>query len=89
MSIIVNAISKLDITNTYWGTGKYSSSDMHLKEFKQKVSQQTYQPNFGGFAIAFYTFVADNYAPFHCKPFECNEGEVPHTLDGYLYNEVI
>lgn len=87
LSIIVNAISKLDITNTYWGTGKYSSSDAHLKEFKQKVSQQTYQPNFGGFAIAFYTFVADNYAPFHCKPFECNEGEAPHALDGYLYNE--
>lgn len=45
------------------------------------------QSNFGDFAIAFYTFVADNYAPFHCKAFECSEGEAPHALDGYLYNE--
>ena len=86
LSRLVNSISKLGVTQ-YWGSGKCSSSDAHLKEFKQKVSQQTYQPNFGGFAIAFYTFVADNYAPFHCKPFECSEGEAPHALDGHLYNE--
>jgi TnpA family transposase len=86
LSRIVNAISKLGITK-YWEDGKSSSSDAHIKEFKQKVSQQTYQPNFGDFAIAFYTFVADNYAPFHCKPIECTEGEAPHTLDGHLYND--
>ena len=86
LSRIVNAISKLGITK-YWEDGKSSSSDAHLKEFKQKVSQQTYQPNFGDFAIAFYTFVADNYAPFHCKPIECTEGEAPHALDGHLYND--
>ena len=37
--------------------------------------------------IKFYTFVADNYAPFLSKPIECNEGEGAHVLDGKLYNE--
>ena len=86
LSWIVNAMSKLGITKQ-WGTGKTSSSDAHLKTFNQKVSQQSYQARIGDFALAFYTFVADNYAPFHSKPFDCAEGEAPHALDGFLYNE--
>ena len=86
LSWIVNTMSKLGITR-HWGEGKTSSSDAHLKTYKQKVAQQKYQPRFGDFAIAFYTFIADNYAPFHSKPFECTEGEAPHALDGHLYNE--
>src|SRR5690606_16328814 len=70
-----------------WGAGKTSSSDAHLKTFHQKVADQSYQARIGDFALAFYTFVADNYAPFHSKPFDCAEGEAPHVLDGFLYNE--
>ncbi len=86
LSWIVNAMSKLGITK-HWGTGKTSSSDAHLKTYNQKVAQQSYQARIGDFALAFYTFVADNYAPFHSKPFDCAEGEAPHALDGFLYNE--
>lgn len=86
LSWIVNALSKLGVTK-YWGEGKTSSSDAHLKIYRQRVAQQTYQARIGDFALAFYTFVADNYAPFHSKPFEGSEGEAPHVLDGWLYNE--
>lgn len=86
LSWIVNALSKLGITKR-WGVGKTSSSDAHLKTFNQKVADQSYQARIGDFALAFYTFVADNYAPFHSKPFDCAEGEAPHALDGFLYNE--
>lgn len=86
LSWIVNTMSKLGVTK-HWGTGKTSSSDAHLKTFNQKVAQQSYQARIGDFALAFYTFVADNYAPFHSKPFDCAEGEAHHVLDGFLYNE--
>lgn len=86
LSWIVNAMSKLGVTK-HWGEGKTSSSDAHLKTYNQKVAQQSYQARIGDFALAFYTFVADNYAPFHSKPFDCAEGEAPHALDGFLYNE--
>jgi TnpA family transposase len=83
---IVNALSKLTIT-TWWGDGKTSSSDGHLKTFHQKVLEQNYHPPFGDFALEFYMFIADNYAPFYGKPIECTDGEAPHVLDGHLYNE--
>lgn len=83
---IVNAISKLTISK-HWGDGKTSSSDAHLMAFHEKVLQQGYSPRFKDFALAFYTFVADNYAPFHCQPIECNEGEAPYALDGIVHNE--
>lgn len=86
LSWIVNAMSKLDVTKK-WGDGKQSSSDGHLKPFNQKVSQQSYQARIGGFALTFYTFVANNYAPFYSKAFDPAEGEGPHALDGFLYNE--
>lgn len=86
LSWVVNAMSKLGITK-HWGDGTTSSSDAHLKTYNQKVAQQSYQARIGDFALAFYTFVADNYAPFHSKPFDCAEGEAPHALDGFLYNE--
>jgi hypothetical protein len=66
---IVNAISKLTVTK-HWGDGKTSSSDAHLMAFHEKVLQQGFSPRFKDFALAFYTFVADNYAPFHSQPIE-------------------
>ncbi len=83
---IVNAISCLDISKN-WGEGKTSSSDAHLVLFHEKVLQQGYSLRFGDFALAFYTFVADNYAPIHSQPIECNEGEAPYALDGIVNNE--
>ena len=83
---IVNAISCLGISKN-WGEGKTSSSDAHLVSFHEKVLQQGYSLRFGDFALAFYTFVADNYAPIHSQPIECNEGEAPYALDGIVNNE--
>lgn len=71
----------------HWGPGKTASSDAHLKTFKQKIPQQAYQERIGDFALAFYIFIADNYAPYHAKPFDCTEGESPYVMDGFLYNE--
>ncbi len=83
---VVNAISNLDITQS-WGTGKTSSSDGQRFALKHKVLQQTYSPKFNDFALEFYSFVADNYAPFYSLPIECTDRDAPFVLDGLLYNE--
>ncbi len=82
----VNAISALDVTRS-WGEGKTSSSDAARYEYKHKTLQRTYSTKFGDFALEFYTFVADNYAPFYSCPIECTERDAPYVLDGQLYNE--
>lgn len=86
LAIIVNAISKMDVTR-HWGEGKTSSSDGQRFEFKRKSLQQTFSTKFGDFALEFYTFVADNYAPYYSTPIECTERDAPYVLDGILYNE--
>ena len=48
---------------------------------------QTYSPKFSDFAIEFYSFVADNYAPFYSTPIECTQRDAPYVLDGLFYNE--
>lgn len=78
LAVVVNAISKLDITPA-WGSGKASSSDGQRFAMRRKVLQQTYSPKFKDFAIEFYTFVADNYAPFFSLPVECTDRS--HTAD--------
>lgn len=83
---VVNAISQLDITQ-YWGEGKSSSSDGQRFAMRRIVLQQTYSPKFNDFALEFYSFVADNYAPFYSLPIECTERDAPYVLDGLLYNE--
>jgi len=37
--------------------------------------------------LEFYTFVADNYAPFYSLPIECTDRDAAFILDGLLYNE--
>jgi TnpA family transposase len=37
--------------------------------------------------LEFYTFVADNYAPFYSLPTECTDRDAAFVLDGLLYNE--
>lgn len=83
---IVNAISNLDITQ-FWGDGTTSSSDGQRFSLKRKVLQRTYSPKFNDFAIEFYSFIADNYAPFYSTPIECTDRDAAYVLDGLLYNE--
>jgi TnpA family transposase len=37
--------------------------------------------------LAFYPFIAKNYAPFSSVPLECTERDAPYVLDGLLYHE--
>jgi TnpA family transposase len=83
---VVNAISRLDITQV-WGEGKTSSSDGQRFSLPGKVLFQTYSHAFNDFAIEFYSFVADNYAPYYSLPHECTDRDAPFVLDGLLYNE--
>jgi TnpA family transposase len=83
---VVNAISRLDITQA-WGQGRTSSSDGQRFSMRRRVLQQTYSPKFNDFALEFYSFVADNYAPFYSLPIECTDRDAPYILDGLLYNE--
>lgn len=83
---VVNALSTLDVTQ-YWGKGKTSSSDGQRFSYRQNVLQQTYSHRFHDFALEFYSFVADNYAPFYTVPIECTDRDAAYVLDGLLYNE--
>jgi TnpA family transposase len=51
------------------------------------VLQQTYSHRFHDYALEFYSFVADNYAPFYSMPIECTDRDAAYVLDGLLYNE--
>ena len=83
---LVNAISHLDVTK-HWGKGETSSSDGQRFRYKQKVLQQTWSPRFQDYALEFYSFIADNYAPFYSIPIECTDRDAGYVLDGLLYNE--
>lgn len=83
---VVNAISALEVSES-WGDGTSSSSDNEEYTFKEKVLQKSYSPKFGDFALEFYMFIADNYAPFYSMPIEVAHRDSPYALDGILYNE--
>ena len=83
---LVSAIAGLD-TALRWGEGKTSASDGQRFSLPRKVLQQTYSTRFSDFALEFYTFVADNYAPFYSLPIECTDRDAAFILDGLLYNE--
>jgi len=83
---LVKAISQLDVTQS-WGTGTTSSSDGQRFRLNRKVLQQTYSHRFNDYAIEFYSFVADNYAPFYSTVIECTDRDAAYVLDGLLYNE--
>ena len=86
LAAVVNAIANLD-TSQIWGQGKTSASDGQRFAFRRRVLQQTYSTTFSDFALEFYSFVADNYAPFYSMPIECADRDAPFVLDGLLYNE--
>jgi TnpA family transposase len=54
---------------------------------KRKLLQRTYSHRFQDYALEFYSFVADNYAPFYSTPIECTDRDAAYVLDGLLYNE--
>ena len=86
LAMIVNAITSLDISKQ-WGTGKTSSSDGQRYSYSKRTLQQTYSTKFRDFALEFYTFVADNYAPYFSLPIECTDRDSSYVMDGILYNE--
>ena len=64
LAAIVHGISRLDAAG-HWGDGTTSASDGQRFAMPQKVLQRTYSTRFNDFALEFYSFVADNYAPFY------------------------
>jgi TnpA family transposase len=86
LAALVQAISRLDST-VHWGDGRTSASDGQRFSMPRKVLQQTYSTRFSDFALEFYTFIADNYAPFYSLPIECTDRDAAFVLDGLLYNE--
>ena len=86
LAAIVHGISRLDAAS-HWGDGTTSASDGQRFAMPQKVLQRTYSTRFNDFALQFYSFVADNYAPFYSRPVECTDRDAPFVLDGVLYHE--
>ena len=80
---LVHAICRLD-TTLHWGEGRTSASDGQRFAMPRKVLQQTYSTRFSDFALEFYSFVADNYAPFYSTPIECTDRDAAFVLDGLL-----
>ena len=64
---LVSAISGLE-TSLTWGAGKASASDGQRFALPRRVLQRTYSPRISDFALEFYTFLADNYAPYYSLP---------------------
>jgi len=83
---LVDAITGLD-TSSRWGEGRTAASDGQRFSLPHRMLQQTYSTRFSDFALEFYTFVADNYAPFYSLPIECTDRDAAFVLDGLLYNE--
>lgn len=83
---LVNAISNLAVTQA-WGEGKTSSSDGQRFRLRRNVLQRTYSHRLSDYALEFYSFIADNYAPFYSTPIECTDRDAAYVLDGLLYNE--
>jgi hypothetical protein len=85
LTALVSAIAGLDTSDT-WGAGKTSASDGQRFGLPRRVLQRTYSSRIRGFVLEFYTFLADNYAPYYTMPVECTDRGVPFVLDGLLYN---
>jgi TnpA family transposase len=86
LAALVHAISRLD-TTIHWGEGRTSASDGQRFAMPRKALQQTYSTRFSDFALEFYSFIADNYAPFYSLPIECTDRDSAFVLDGLCYNE--
>ena len=83
LAALVHAISRLD-TTLHWGEGRTSASDGQRFAMPRRVLHQTYSTRFSAFALEFYSFVADNYAPFYSMPIECTDRDTAFVLDELL-----
>ena len=83
---VVNGISGLD-TASVWGDGTTSSSDGQRFLFPRRTIKRTYSHRMGDYALEFYSFIANNYAPFYSAPIECVERDAAYVLDGHFYHE--
>ena len=75
---LVSAITDLD-TSARWGQGRTAASDGQRFSLPRRVLQQTYRTRFSDSALEFYTFVADNYAPFYSLPIECADRDAAYS----------
>ena len=82
---VVNGIGGIEVTKV-WGAGKTSGSDGQRLAYRQKTLHRTFSHKFNDFAIEFYTFVADNFAPFYNLAKETTDRDSSKVLDGHLYN---
>ncbi len=82
---VVNGISGIEVTKA-WGEGKTSGSDAQRFGYHKKTLYRTFSHKFNDFAIEFYTFVADNFAPFYNLAKESTDRDSSKVLDGHLYN---
>jgi hypothetical protein len=82
---VVNGIGGIEVTKA-WGDGRTSGSDGQRFAYHQKTLHRTFSHKFNDFAIEFYTFVADNYAPFYNLVKEATDRDSSKVLDGHLYN---
>jgi len=82
---VVNGIGSIEITKV-WGEGKTAGADGQRFGYHRKTLQRTFSHKFNDFAIEFYIFVADNYAPFYNLVKEATDRDSSKVLDGYLYN---
>ncbi len=82
---VVNGIGGIEVTKA-WGEGKTSGSDGQRFGYHKKTLHRTFSHKFNDFAIEFYTFVADNYAPFYNLAKEATDRDSSKVLDGHLYN---
>ena len=82
---VVNGIGGIEITKV-WGTGKTSGSDGQRFGYHNKTLHRTFSHKLNDFALEFYTFVADNFAPFYNLVKEATDRDSSKVLDGHLYN---
>src|SRR3954467_10490681 len=81
----VNGIPGIAVTKV-WGEGRSAAGDGQRFGYHRKRLHRTFSHKFNDFAIEFYTFVADNYAPFYNLVKEATERDTSKVLDGHLYN---
>lgn len=82
---IVNGIGGIEVTKL-WGEGKTAAGDAQRFGYRRKTIHRTFSHKFNDFAIEFYTFVADNFAPFYNLAKEATQKDTPYVLDGHFYN---
>jgi TnpA family transposase len=85
LATVVNGIGGIEVTRA-WGDGKTAAADGQRFEYHRKTLHRTFSHKFNDFAIEFYTFVADNFAPFYNLVKESTDRDTSKVLDGYLYN---